>query len=163
MAVRRSLNVEEEIVEAFERCGRVTEYLVTVVPRPLWLLPPPSGHGRTIAATVAHMHGVRKTFAKMGGAAPAPPLDRKTLTPAVARRAFRDINDVLAKQFRDALAARATRVKGMPRRSIEMMSYLTQHDAHHRGQIMLRARELGHEFSTEDIMRIWGWKKMPVP
>jgi hypothetical protein len=34
--------------------------------------------------------------------------------------------------------------------------------ADHRGQIMLRARELGHEFSTEDIMRIWGWKKMPV-
>jgi uncharacterized damage-inducible protein DinB len=35
------------------------------------------------------------------------------------------------------------------------------HDAHHRGQITMRARELGHEFSGDDVMRIWGWKKLP--
>jgi uncharacterized damage-inducible protein DinB len=161
MAVRRSLNLEEEIVEAFDRCGRVTEYLVSVLPKPLWHEEPVSGHGRTIAAMVSHVHGVRKTFAKMGGGPPTPALDRKTVTPATARRALHDINDVLLEQFRAALAAGATRVKGTPRRAVEMMHYLTQHDAHHRGQIMLRARELGHEFSTEDVMRIWGWKKLP--
>jgi uncharacterized damage-inducible protein DinB len=161
MAVRRTLNLEEEIVEAFERCGRVTEYLVTVLPPPLWHGEPPTGHGRTIAAMISHVHGVRRTFAKMGGGPAMPALDRKTLTPTAANRALRATNDVLVKQFREALAAKATRVKGMPRRSVEMMSYLTQHDAHHRGQIMLRARELGHDFPTEDIMRIWGWKKLP--
>jgi uncharacterized damage-inducible protein DinB len=35
------------------------------------------------------------------------------------------------------------------------------HDAHHRGQITLRARELGHVFSGDDVMRIWGWKRLP--
>ena len=160
MAVRRTLNLEEEVVEAFERCGRVTEYLVTVLPAPLWHREPPGGHGRTIAAMIAHVHGVRRTFAKMGGGSALPALDRKTVTPAAARKALRAVNDVMARQFRDAVAAKATRVKGMPRRAVEMMSYLTQHDAHHRGQIMMRAREMGHEFSTEDIMRIWGWKKL---
>jgi hypothetical protein len=26
---------------------------------------------------------------------------------------------------------------------------------------MMRAKELGHEFSGDDVMRIWGWKKLP--
>lgn len=161
MAVRRVLDLEAEIVEAFERCGRVTEYLVDVLPKPLWQQEPPSGHGRTIAAIVSHIHGVRKTFAKMGGAPAVAALDRKTVTPAAARKALREINGVLEQQFRAALSAGATRVKGMPRRAVEMMHYLTQHDAHHRGQIMMRAKEFGHEFSGDDVMRIWGWKKLP--
>jgi uncharacterized damage-inducible protein DinB len=160
MAIRRSMDLDGEVLEAFERCARVTEYLVTRLPRPLWQRESPTGHGRTIAAMVGHVHGVRKTFAKMGGGPAFPALDRNTVTPAAARKALREVNDVLVRQFREAVAARATRVKGAPRRAVDMMFYLTQHDAHHRGQIMLRARELGHEFTGDDVMRVWGWKKL---
>ena len=48
----------------------------------------------------------------------------------------------------------------MPRRVVNMLIYLVQHDAHHRGQMCGLARDLGHEFSAEDTMRIWGWKAM---
>ena len=47
MPVGRPLSVQDELVEVFEQCGRVTEYLVTVVPRDIWHLPSPTGHGRT--------------------------------------------------------------------------------------------------------------------
>jgi uncharacterized damage-inducible protein DinB len=160
MAIRRQLNAEQEIVEAFEQCGRITEYLVTVVPRRFWQQAPPSGHGRTIAAMVAHIHGVRKTFAKMGGAPVPPSLDRNSVTPVQARRALRQTNAALATLFRDSLLRGDARIKGLPRRSVNMMAYLIQHDAHHRGQIMLRARELGHAFSGDDVMRVWGWKRL---
>jgi uncharacterized damage-inducible protein DinB len=49
----------------------------------------------------------------------------------------------------------------MPRRVVNMLMYLVQHDAHHRGQITSLARDLGHEFASQDVMRIWGWKAMP--
>ena len=68
MARGRPLDVERELLEEFERNGRVTEYLVSVLPDAIWRLPPPAGRGRTIAAMVAHIHGVRRTFAKLGGA-----------------------------------------------------------------------------------------------
>jgi len=37
-------------------------------------------------------------------------------------------------------------------------TFVMQHDAHHRGQICMLARALGHEFSGADTMRLWGWK-----
>ena len=46
----------------------------------------------------------------------------------------------------------------MPRRAVNMLVYLIQHDAHHRGQICMIARDLGHAFSSDDTMRLWGWK-----
>jgi uncharacterized damage-inducible protein DinB len=50
----------------------------------------------------------------------------------------------------------------MPRRAVNMLTYLIEHDAHHRGQICVLARDLGYEFKSEDVMRIWGWKALPA-
>lgn len=46
----------------------------------------------------------------------------------------------------------------MPRRTIDMLAFLMQHDAHHRGQIGVLAGDLGHSFSGDDKVRLWGWK-----
>jgi uncharacterized damage-inducible protein DinB len=110
------------------------------------------------------MQSVRRTFARMGGAGPGPgppSLDRNRSTPAQARRALRQSTDDLTRLFETALAARKARVTGMPRRVVNMMIYLLQHDAHHRGQICGPARDLGHELRSEDTTRIWGWKMLP--
>jgi uncharacterized damage-inducible protein DinB len=160
MARGRPLEVEQELLEAFTRSGRVNEYLVSVLPARIWRTVPPAGRGRSIAAIVAHMQGVRRTFARMGGARPGPPsLNRQTVTPAEARRALRQSTEDLARLFDAALRSRQARVKGMPRRVVDMLTYLIQHDAHHRGQICMLARDLGHAFSGDDTMRMWGWKK----
>ena len=100
MARGRPLEVEAELLEAFLRSARVTEYLVSALPQALWRMAPPSGRGRTIAAIVAHVQGVRRTFARMGGARPGPPsLDRKTVTVSEARKALRQSTDQLAALF----------------------------------------------------------------
>ena len=160
MARGRPLDGVHETLEEFERCGLVTEYLVGVIPEKLWHLPPPGGRGRTIGAIVAHIHGVRKTFGKMGGVKGLTSLDRKTVTPAEANRALRQVNSALVARFRESLDRGDARVKGLSRRTINMMLYLIQHDAHHRGQIVMRAKDLGHELRTVDVMKIWGWKKL---
>ncbi len=161
MAIRRPLDLGRELLEAFEHSARVTEYLVAAVPRRLWRAAPPAGERRSIAAIVAHMQSVRRAFAKMGGAPPITSLDRAQSTHAQARRALRESRVALMSLFSGALARGDARVKGMPRRVANMMVYLVEHDAHHRGQISTLARTLGHRFSTDDVNRIWGWKKLP--
>jgi hypothetical protein len=66
MLAGRPLDVASELLEAFVHSGRVTEYLVSVLPDKIWRADPPSGRGRSIAAIVAHMQSVRRTFARMG-------------------------------------------------------------------------------------------------
>jgi len=159
----RPLEVETELIEAFRRSGRVTEYLITIVPPGLWRTNPPAGRGRSIAAIVAHIQSVRRTFARLGGTRPGPPsLDRRTVTITQARKAIRQSTDELAGLFEAAIRVRQARVRGMPRRAVDMLTYLVQHDAHHRGQICTLARDLGHEFKAEHITRIWGWKALPA-
>ena len=125
----RPLEVELELLEAFKRSGAVTAYLVTRLPAAIWRAAPPAGRGRTIAAIVAHMQGVRRTFARMGGAQPGPPsLDKRSVTPTQAQQAFLQSTDDLARLFEAAIASGRARVKGMPRRVIDMLTYLMQHD-----------------------------------
>lgn len=161
MAVRRHLDIGQELLEGFDRSARVTEYLVGILPSDLWRADPPTGRGRTIAAVVAHVQGVRRTFAKMGGAQPAPPaLDRLRATPAEALRALQQSREALTTLFGGAIDRGEGRIKRMPRRTIDMLLYIVQHDAHHRGQISMLARAMGHQFTAGDMTRIWGWRKL---
>jgi uncharacterized damage-inducible protein DinB len=149
------------LLEEFDRSARVTEDLIMALPRRLWRAELLAG-SRSIAAIVTHMQGVRRTFAKMGGMEPAPPaLDRLQSTQAQARRAFEQSRKALLSLFVKSLAQGEARVKGMPRRTVNMMLYLIQHDTHHRGQICLVARALGHRLAKDDITRMWGWRKLP--
>jgi uncharacterized damage-inducible protein DinB len=161
MAVRQPLDAKVELLEAFQYSFRVSEYLVGALPKRLWRADPLDGKGRSIAAIVAHMQSVRRTFAKMGGAPVVLALDRNHSTSAEARRALRQSREALTGLFREALDRGESRVKGMPRRTVNMMLYLVQHEAHHRGQICSLAHALGYRLSKDDVMRIWGWKKLP--
>lgn len=163
MAIRRTVDVPVELVEQFRKCGATSAYLISVLPAEVWRVAPAwREKGRTIADIVTHVQGVRRTFARMGGARPGPAaLDRHTVTPAQARRALVDSTETLAQQFEAAIADGRTRVPGQPRRLVDMLTYLMQHDAHHRGQITMLAHGFGHRLSGTDTARLWGWSKLP--
>lgn|SRR5690606_26777069 len=159
MARRKPLDLPTELLDAFDHSARVSEYLVSVVPAEAWRAVPPGG-GRTIAANVAHMQSLRRTFAKMGGAPELPSLDRLKSTPVQAVRALRASREALVKLFAAAIRQGDGRVGRMPRRTMSMLFYLVQHDAHHRGQITWTLRLLGHELAPVDVTRLWGWRKL---
>jgi RNA polymerase sigma-70 factor, ECF subfamily len=88
----------------------------------------------------------------------SPALDKQRITRDGARRALRQSTDDLARLFESAFVERHARVKGCLAGQIDMLTYLLQHVAHHRGQICMLARDLGHKFRGEDMTRLWGWE-----
>jgi hypothetical protein len=114
MPVAQPLDPGRELLEAFEHSCRVSEYVAEVLPSRVWR-PEPDSKGRSIAAIVAHIQSVRRTFAKMGGARPIPPaLDHARSTPDDARRGLRQSRQALITLFREALKQASHESRGCP-------------------------------------------------
>jgi uncharacterized damage-inducible protein DinB len=49
------------------------------------------------------------------------------------------------------------RVKGFPPDAAGFFGYLIAHDTHHRGQICMLARQVGHPLPQKAMFGMWEW------
>lgn len=146
------------LVSAFQTNQRINRYLIESVAPDAWKAKTADGKGRTIAAIVAHMHNVRVMWLKVsakGSRIPAQ-LDRATVTPAQAVRALDESCEALSQLMRRALETDG-RIKGFRPDVAGFLGYLIAHDAHHRGQIAMLARQLGHALPQKVTFGMWEW------
>jgi len=147
----------QTLLNAFDTNNRINQYLIDNLPPDAWTAKPPDGKGRTIAAIVAHMHNVRVMWLKAVKADDIPEqLDRGNVTPAQATRALESSREALNKVIGRALASDG-RVKGFRPDVVGFLGYLIAHDAHHRGQIAMLARQLGHPLPQKAMFGMWEW------
>ena len=134
-------------------------------------LPREGSGGRTIAGIFAHLHNSRLVWLK-GSAAhlkcPAA-LDPYRCTMRQAAAAHKKSAAQCLHMLSDALS-------GMPKRRVTkfsrgswtrtwpaggtMFAYMFAHEAHHRGQIILLAHQLGYRLSDKAWGGIWQWDKL---
>lgn len=143
------------LLNAFTTNNRINHYLIENLPSEAWKAEPEKG--RTIAAIVAHMHNVRVMWLKATKAEEIPEqLDRASVTPAQALRALESSREALSKVISRALESDG-RVKGFRPDVAGFLGYLISHDAHHRGQIAMLARQLGHPRPQKAMFGMWEW------
>ena len=103
------------------------------------------------------MHNVRVMWLKATKAEEIPEqLERDSVTPAQALRALGSSREALSKVISRALESDG-RVKGFRPDVAGFLGYLISHDAHHRGQITMLARQLGHPISQKAMFGMWEW------
>jgi uncharacterized damage-inducible protein DinB len=148
------------LLNAFNTNNRINQYLIDNLPPAAWKAKPPEGKGgkgRPIAAIVAHMHNVRVMWLKAAKAEEIPAqLDRETVTPSQALRALEASRAALSVVMSRALESNG-RVKGFRPDVAGFLSYLIAHDAHHRGQITMLARQLGQSLPQKAMFGMWEW------
>jgi uncharacterized damage-inducible protein DinB len=164
--------IRDSLLETYACNDAMNQLILTEVDPRAWRAEPPGkkGSGRTIAAIFAHLHNCRLNWLKNSAPhlrRPAP-LDPDRCTIKQAAAAHRMSGAQCVCMLTDALSASANRrVTKFSRGSwaqvwpagATMFAYMFSHEAHHRGQILMLAHQLGHRV-LDKTPGVWHWEKL---
>jgi uncharacterized damage-inducible protein DinB len=157
-AALADFSLPQALLTSFDTNDRINQYMIENLPAKAWRAEPPDGKGRTVAAVVAHLHNVRVMWLKATAKGSKIPdqLDRTNVTPAQATKALEQSRAALSAVLKSALESDG-RVKGFRPDVAGFLGYLIAHDAHHRGQICMLARQVGHPLPQKAMFGMWEW------
>jgi uncharacterized damage-inducible protein DinB len=150
--------------------SRVTAYLVEQLPPALWNASVPGAPRRTIRMILGHLHNTRcmwlKTLGQDHGISVPAAVDRRKVTRRqlllALRQSSRGIESLQALGL-DAGGhvprSKAYVWRNLPLDVPHVLAYFVAHEAHHRGQIVMVARQLGHRLSRDVAGGLWQWIK----
>ena len=164
--------IRDTLLETYASNDAMNQLILSHLDPRAWRAQPPGqkGNGRTIAAIFAHLHNSRLKWLK--SSAPhlkcPPPLDPHRCTMKQAAVAHGRSASQCLRMLSDALScapnrrvAEFSRDGWMPTWPAggTMFAYLFAHEAHHRGQILMLAHQLGYRV-LHKTPGIWQWEKL---
>lgn len=166
-AIKESSAVEQELIAAWNTNQRVTTYLIENLPRELWSMSIPGSPRRTIRTLAAHLHNSRCMWIKMIGAnhgvVVPRTVDGRKVRPVELTRALARSSKGMISLIRLGIANGGSvppaAWQNFPTDMVHFLNYFVAHEAHHRGQLCMLARQLGHRLSPDVTAGLWQWKK----
>lgn len=158
------------LISAWRTNNRVTAFLFEHLPHELWEASVPGAPRRTVRMIAGHMHNARcmwiKTLGTEHGIVAPRPVNRhkvgpKELLPAL-RRSSRGIIKLLTLGFDHGgtiPVSSSYTWRNLPLDVGHVLTYFVAHEGHHRGQIVLIARQLGHRLPVEITGGLWHFSK----
>jgi uncharacterized damage-inducible protein DinB len=161
-------DLRDSILGAWRTTNRANVLLVQNLPAPLWAARVPGEARRTVRSIAGHLHNSRCRWIKTLGSEhgiPVPPfvdlhrVNRRELVAAL-QRSSRGIEALLVLGL-DA-GGQVPPSKGYVWRNLPLdvghvLSYFVAHEAHHRGQLLMLARQLGHRVPRKAGDGLWQW------
>jgi uncharacterized damage-inducible protein DinB len=162
-------DLHESILSAWRTSNRVTVELLEHLPAPLWSAEVPGMPRRTIRMIAAHLHNSRcswiRTLGREHGVTTPARVDRYAVTPrqlsAALKRSSRGMEELLELGF--AAGGVLPPSKGYVWRNLPLdvghvLAYFVAHEGHHRGQIVMVARQLNQRLPRAATDGLWWWR-----
>ncbi|MGA2095471.1 MAG: DinB family protein [Candidatus Acidiferrum sp.] len=164
------LDLRDTILDAWKTNNRVTVFLLEHLPAGLWEATVPGAPRRSIRTIAGHIHNARcmwiKTLGKPHGIAVPQRVDLhevkpKELTPALGRSGMGILNLLaLGCNHGGKIPPTSSYVwRNLPLDVGHVLAYFVAHEGHHRGQIVMLARQLGFRLPAEVTNGLWLWSK----
>ena len=168
-----SQDLAETILAAWRTNNQVTVFLVNHIPTAVWAAPVPGAPRKTIRMLAGHLHNARcmwlKTLGRPHGIPVPPAVDRRKVSRrqlvAALKRSSRGIEALLRLGFRcggEVPASPAYVWRNLPLDVGHLLTYFVAHEGHHRGQIVLVARQIGCRLPAAVTAGLWQWTKRAV-
>jgi uncharacterized damage-inducible protein DinB len=168
--VPSAAKLQATILDAWKTNNRVTVYLIEHLPAELWEAKMPGAPNRTIRMLAGHVHNARcmwiKTLGKEHGLAVPRSVDRYKVKPADLIRALEHSGAGILSLLKfgceqgGTIPGSSSYVwRNLPLDVGHVLSYFVAHEGHHRGQIVMLARQLGCRLPSEVTAGLWQWSK----
>ena len=162
------MELRDSVVDAWRTSSRTTAFLIESLPRELWRAKLPAVPTRTVCSVGAHLHNARTSWIRKLGSehgidAPQP-VDRRRVTQRQLLKALlksgEGIEALLELGLRNGGRIPPSKRyvwRNLPLDVGHVLSYFVAHEGHHRGQIVLVARQLGQRLPTSVTGGLWQW------
>ncbi len=158
------------LLDAWRTNNRVTVFLVEHLPHELWGAKVPGAPRRTVRMIAGHIHNARctwiKTLGKEHGIAVPRAVNRhkvgpKELIPALGRSSRGIVSLLTLGLDRGGTIPVSSSYiwRNLPLDVGHVLTYFVAHEGHHRGQIVMLARQLGYRLPVEITGGLWQWSK----
>jgi uncharacterized damage-inducible protein DinB len=165
-----SPELDATLLASWRTNSRVTAYLIEHLPAALWDAPIPGAPRRTVRMIAGHLHNARcmwlKTLGQEHGIAVPARVDRHNVARhellSALQRSSRGIERLL--ELGIAAGGRVPPSKAYVWRNLPLdvphvLTYFVAHEGHHRGQIVMLARQLGHRLPRDISAGLWQWTR----
>lgn len=157
------LDTKDALLATWETSNRVTAFLIENIPDEVWHHALPGAPRRTVQMIGGHLHNCRCMWIKMLGQKHGLAVPRNVNRHRVSRA---QLGQALDRSSRGMLRllefglANGGRLPGFsPPDVTHFLAYHIAHEGHHRGQIVMVARQLGHRLPAEVTNGLWQWAK----